>query len=351
MAKTIRVGVFYDGNYFFHVSNYYAYQHPRRSRLNLKGLHAFMRRKIAALEGSDERYCQLVSLHYFRSRLSASEASSRDILFAERTFDDVLIREGITTHYLPINSEGSEKSIEVLMALEAYEQAIHKSFDVVVLVTGDGDYVPLVRKLNTLGARVAVMSWDYEFRDRHDNLRVTRTSQQLTEEATYPILMSDLVEDRARRNDPEIRGLFIERGNAPRVEAEANVEDVEDPAEEPEFRGEIRSLKEGYGFIRHHKFGENLFFWSGEVKNTDFSNLREGDVVAFDIGKNDRGPCAIGVYLKPHGRPDSPDDEFEDDDDYEDDDEFEDDDDYEDDDEFEDDDEQDDKADKPKPKP
>jgi uncharacterized LabA/DUF88 family protein/cold shock CspA family protein len=314
MAQLIRVGVFYDGNYFFHVSNYYAYQHARRARINIKGLHNFMRKKIAELENCEERYCQLVDLHYFRGRLSASEASSRDILYAERTFDDVLLREGITTHYLPLGSEGNEKGIDVWLALEAYELALHKNFDVIALITGDGDYVPLVRKLNTLGTRVAVFSWDYEFRDRFDNLRVTRTSQTLIDEVTYPVSVSQIIEDRAHRNSPEVRYLFVERAAPPVEPPERRPAPPTRPVEdlpEPEYVGEIRALKEGYGFLRHPEFGENLFFWSGELKNSDFSMLREGDVVAFDLGQNDRGPCAINVHLRPNGVPDSPED-FED---------------------------------------
>ncbi len=343
MNRMIRAAIFYDGNYFFHVSNYYAYQHPRRARLNIKGLHSFIRKRIAEQEGVDERVCQLVDLHYFRGRLSASEASSRDILFAERTFDDVLIREGITTHYMPLNSEGSEKGIDVWLALEAYEAAIHKNFDVIVLITGDGDYVPLVRKLNTLGTRVAVVSWDYEYRDRYDNLRVTRTSQALLDEVSYPIQMSSIIEDRANRNNPDIRYLFIERSGGPNLakpeprplpapaseEADPSVSTETLP--EPENLGHIRTLKEGYGFIRHPMYGENLFFWSGELKNADFSSLREEDTIAFDVGQNDRGPCAINVHLRTNA-PVSDDDYYDDDyedDDYEDDD-YEDDD-YEDD--------------------
>ena len=38
-----RIGVFYDGNYFHHVSNFYAYYHPRQCRISISGLHEFIR--------------------------------------------------------------------------------------------------------------------------------------------------------------------------------------------------------------------------------------------------------------------------------------------------------------------
>lgn len=38
----LRVGVFYDGTYFSHVSNYYLYQHERKARLSIEGCHCRM---------------------------------------------------------------------------------------------------------------------------------------------------------------------------------------------------------------------------------------------------------------------------------------------------------------------
>jgi len=67
-TRLTRIGVFYDGNYFSHVSNYYVYHHERRSRISLTGLHAFLREEVARREGVDSRYCQIVEAHYFRGR-------------------------------------------------------------------------------------------------------------------------------------------------------------------------------------------------------------------------------------------------------------------------------------------
>jgi hypothetical protein len=131
----------------------YLYHHQRRTRINITGLHDFIRKQVAAFEGIDERYCQIVDAHYFRGPFSAREAQSRNQLYGERLFDDVLVREGVTTHYLPISTE-KETGIDVWFALEAFEQAIYKRFNICVLIACDGDYVPLARKLNTVGARV-----------------------------------------------------------------------------------------------------------------------------------------------------------------------------------------------------
>ena len=102
--------------------------------------------------------------HYFRGRLPALEANERQILLNERIFDDILMREGVVTHYLPM-TRGGEKGVDVSLALEVLELTIFKKFNVVVLIASDGDYVPLVRKLNSLGTRVMVLGWDFEYTD------------------------------------------------------------------------------------------------------------------------------------------------------------------------------------------
>ena len=69
-TSLVRIGVFYDGNYFLHVSNYYNYVHSRQSRISISGLHNFIRHYVAQEEGIEAQYCQIVDAHYFRSRQS-----------------------------------------------------------------------------------------------------------------------------------------------------------------------------------------------------------------------------------------------------------------------------------------
>lgn len=72
-----RIGVFYDGNFLLHASNYYNYIHPERRRLSLNGLHRFIRHRVAEEAGCETVKCQISVAHYFRGRLNASEAAMR----------------------------------------------------------------------------------------------------------------------------------------------------------------------------------------------------------------------------------------------------------------------------------
>lgn len=285
--KLIRIGVFYDGNYFWQVSNYYAYSHVRKKRLSVPGLHEFIRHQVAEEEGSDVRLCQIVDAHYFRGRLNAYDAGQRgDMIFWDRVFDDVLMNEGVNTHYMPLKNtydgqRQQEKGIDVWLALEAYEMAVYKKFNVLVLVASDGDYVPLIRKLNTLGTRVMVLSWDFEYTTDTGQRYVTRTSQDLLEEVTYPIAMHEIIDNRVRRNDPLINNLFVNTElkkpiSGKPVTAPVNVND-----------GEILSLKNGYGFIKYPP--NNLFFHHSTLIDTDFNDLQVGDKVEFTIERGAEG--------------------------------------------------------------
>ncbi|RMG81654.1 MAG: NYN domain-containing protein [Chloroflexi bacterium] len=289
-SKLTRVGVFYDGNYFSHVSNYYLYNHSRRARISIPGLHQFLINEVSREEGSVARHCRIVDAHYFRGRLSASEAKSRDALFRERVFDEVLMREGIITHYLPL-SGGGEKGIDVWLALEAFELAIYKRFDVSVLIAGDGDYLPLIRKLNTLGTRVMVLGWDFTYADNNGNEKTTRTAQTLLDEATYAILMNTIIDDRARKSDPLIENLFLK----PKAQREVDKQNDGILPDENIDVGVVCSIKEGYGFIKPEQGGDNIFFHYTNVLNDDFNELSIGDIVEFVRSVNDKGPCATKV--------------------------------------------------------
>jgi len=305
--KLTRIGVFYDGNYFLHVINYYAYVHKRKSRISVSGLHDYIRHKVAEVEGdvSGYRHCQIVDAHYFRGRLNAKDASEKsNSLYYDRLFDDVLMKEGITTHYLPVKTSHSgkkhEKGIDVWLALEAFELAYYKRFNVLVLIASDGDYTPLIRKLNTLGTRVMLMSWDFDYTDDSGNERVTRTSQDLLEVVTYPISMHEEIDNRVAKDSFAVNNLFMPQQKVVEKRARSipstNKSESESVKRNDENIGEIMNLKNGYGFIERPP--NNLFFHYQSVNGIDFNDLSVGDKVSYNIEKNEKGED-VAVDVEP----------------------------------------------------
>ena len=331
-SHLLRIGIFYDGNYFYHVSNYYCYAHERRSRLSISGLHDFIKRLAGRFEGVESKFCQIVDCHYFRGRLPAMEANARQILLNERMFDDILMREGVVTHYLPV-TRGGEKGVDVCLALEALELNIFKKFDVVALIASDGDYVPLVRKLNALGTRVMVLGWDFEYIDDNGNERYTATSGKMMNEVTYPVWMHKVIDGQDSRFDiNEVNALFVPTGmkdstgsgyaredynggKMPKDDLYAHSVPNYDEVQPQSARGahyaggetdsmtsshlpgerrqsRILQLKNGYGFLSNEPSPKNLFFFWEDLDGIDFNELNVGDLLEYEIGENERGECA-----------------------------------------------------------
>jgi cold shock CspA family protein/uncharacterized LabA/DUF88 family protein len=296
--KICRIAVFYDGTYFNKVSNYYLYQHERRARVSIKGLHDFILAEVAKAEGVDARHCQIVDASYFRGRLTAQQAQDQDKLMSDRLFEDVLMRADVTMFQQHVMTRGDgsfeEKRIDVWLALEAYEMASLKRYDVCVLLTGDGDFVPLVRKLNTLGSRVMLLGWDFSY-ERDGKVFRTYVSAALIEQANYPLMMDKVIDARERRADPMINNLFVPRlaDAAPRAALRVQGPQADESA------GVVFNLlpEKGFGFIKPSAGGDNIFFHASEVVDVGIHDLKLQDRVAFVLGQGDRGPVARKVRL------------------------------------------------------
>ena len=219
MGDLLKIAMIYDGNYFYKVSNYYKYHHSRGARIKLDGLHRFVQDQVANLEQISPHLCRIVAAHYFRGRfgerdLDPNPERAEKRLRNDLAFDDALGRANITSHYAPMNCRNDkpkEVGIDVMLALETYDLAIHKNIDVVALVAGDSDFGPLARKLNTNGTRVMLLAWDFQTIGAE-----TRTSKALIHECSYPIMMHEVIDNRARERDPLIDGLFMEMSEVAR---------------------------------------------------------------------------------------------------------------------------------------
>lgn len=296
--KLCRIAVFYDGTYFFKVSNYYLYQHDRRARLSFKGLHEFIADAVAKNEGMDKRHCQIVDAAYFRGRLSAQQAQDQDKLYSDRIFEDVLMRANVTMfqRHLRTRQDGGfeEKGIDVWLALEAYEMASLKRYDVCVLVTGDGDFVPLVNKLNTLGSRVMLIGWDFSY-ERDSRTYITHAATELIDRVNYPIMMDTEIDARERRKDPLIDGLFMEK-SAVSVTPDKSSQTAT-ATDGGEKNGAVLKFdsEKGFGFIKPAGGGENFFFHIKDMDGIDQDEICPGLKVIFLAGRNDKGLAAHNV--------------------------------------------------------
>jgi cold shock CspA family protein/uncharacterized LabA/DUF88 family protein len=287
ILDVLRIGIFYDGYYFYKVSNYYKYEHEKKSRISISGLHDFIRSEVAALTKTDIRQCQIIDAHYFKGRSSAKELGEK--VQSERVFEDILMRENIVSHYLPLrfseNNVVQEKGIDVWLALEAYELAIYKHFDILALVAGDGDYVPLVRKLHTVGTQVMLICWDFSYHNEIGELVETKTSRQLQEEVFYPVPMHQRIE---QNGNEYIKELFVPEKNFEKSPVVFTFKSDNASGEDnEEFTSTIFSINpNGFGFIKDEE-RNNIFFHYSRVTNCDFPDLKYGMKVRYTVEEDE----------------------------------------------------------------
>jgi cold shock CspA family protein/uncharacterized LabA/DUF88 family protein len=287
LLDVLRIGIFYDGYYFYKISNYYKYEHEKKSRISISGLHEFIRSEIAGLTKTDIRQCQIIDAHYFKGRSSAKDLGEK--VQSERIFEDILMRENIVSHYLPLryneNNIAQEKGIDVWLALEAYELAIYKHFDILVLIAGDGDYVPLVRKLHTLGTQVMLICWDLSYHNENGDVVETKTSRHLLSEVFFPVQMHQKMD---QYDNEYIKDLYVpERVH----EFTSNFSPASAPAENTEPTEELTSTifsinPNGFGFIKDEE-RNNIFFHYSRVTNCDFSELKYGMRVKYTVEEDE----------------------------------------------------------------
>ncbi len=300
-TRALKLGVFYDGGYFTHVSNYYNYAHPHHRRIHIGGLHDYIRHLVSEREGVHPNLCHIIDAHFFRGRFSARDANEKpNQLYYDRVFDEVLMYNGVRTHYLPVKDlmgRKREKGIDVLMALETFELCMLKRYDVVVLISSDGDHVPLVRKLHALGSKTMLLGWDYEITDPESGeVQVTKTSTDLWNEVSYPMPMHELIDEGLRTDDPVVRELFVLRDSSVR-EMEEGGAAAAAPVDDERHRSTVMSLHSGYGFIRYPD--NNLFFLRDDLEDVPFTELAVGDELEFNVAVNAKGQRVAKRITRP----------------------------------------------------
>jgi uncharacterized LabA/DUF88 family protein len=172
MIPLTRIAVFYDGHYFQTVYN--AFRKRHRRTIDIGRLHKLIVEKTQSkLLFNDAAPCEITDAHYFRGRATKEQRDNfpeYESLETLQVIDEILFQNGVVTHYFPLvektSEDGSsrlgEKFVDVALAISAMEVALRDEADVIALITGDADFVPLVRRVNSFRKRVILCSYEDE---------------------------------------------------------------------------------------------------------------------------------------------------------------------------------------------
>jgi uncharacterized LabA/DUF88 family protein len=191
----LRIGVFYDGTHFIKAQNYFWVQSGKKDWLSFHEFHKFLEKYISIKEQEHSRY-KVVYSAWFQGLHKDTEANEAN-LRKDRKLHIDLLHAGIELkNFLMSESTGKEKGIDVYMAIETLQVGLDDKMDVAVLVTGDGDFVPLARALMKNGIRVLIAYFKYVEPDHK-----SYANERLINSANYSININELETDRDFKAD------------------------------------------------------------------------------------------------------------------------------------------------------
>ncbi len=146
-----RIGVFYDGSFFAHAQRYF-YHEGKMGWLSFQPFHTFLEHFISTKEQGFASY-KVVYAAWHQGLFSSKDTTEEQLRQERNRYHD-LLHAGVEAKYLPMSQSQGEKGTDVALAVDALQVGLDEKIDLAVLVTGDGDFVPLVRALNKQGIRV-----------------------------------------------------------------------------------------------------------------------------------------------------------------------------------------------------
>jgi uncharacterized LabA/DUF88 family protein len=199
-----RIGVFYDG-YFFVCAQRYYYHERDLGWLVFQPLHTFIEAFIAQKEHGYTSY-KVVYAAWHQGLFASTKATPQQLRIDRNRHHD-LMHAGVEPKYLPMSQTRGEKGIDVALAVDALQVGLSNTIDIAVLVTGDGDFVPLVRALNKQGVRVMGAYFKFKAKDGHESF----INERLLSVVNYAVDINALENDKEYKQD--FKSLFRQNGD------------------------------------------------------------------------------------------------------------------------------------------
>ena len=199
-----RIGVFYDGTFFIYAQRYF-YRERDVGWLRFQPLHAFIEGFIAHKEQGYASYKVVYAA--WHQGLFTSKNATEEQLRTDRNRHHDLMHAGVEPKYLPMSETRGEKGIDVALAVDALQVGLDGKIDIAVLVTGDGDFVPLVRALNKHGVRVLGAYFEFQAKDGHKSF----INERLLSVVNYAVDINALEKDKEHKQ--AFKALFWKRAD------------------------------------------------------------------------------------------------------------------------------------------
>lgn len=194
----LRIGVFYDGSYFTYAQNHF-YGKRKLGWLSFQPLHILIENSLRDKEQGYSHY-KVVYSGWYQGLFQINQATEHNLKLDRKRHHD-LMHAGIEPKYVPMSQTQGEKGIDIAMAVDILQVGLEGKIDVAALITGDGDFVPLVRALMKHGIRVMTVFFEYE-----EDGRKSFANPRLLDACNYFLNINELEKD--KRHLAMFKGLF-----------------------------------------------------------------------------------------------------------------------------------------------
>lgn len=184
----LRIGVFYDGSHFNYGQNYFYGR--KLGWLTFQPFHRLLEDYLRH-RYKDYSDHKVVYAAWYQGLFTTAQTDEHQLKVFRNRHQD-LLRAGIESKFHPMSQSQGEKGIDVAMAIDILQIGLDGIIDIAVLVTGDGDFVPLVRALMKRGIGVMVAYFDFKL----DNGKRSFCNERLKEATNYELNINSLETDK-----------------------------------------------------------------------------------------------------------------------------------------------------------
>jgi uncharacterized LabA/DUF88 family protein len=305
-SETKNALLVYDGHFFRICRRYYRYSASPKLWLNIRALGNYLQTVLAEELGPTYRgLTRIVEQHLYIGQQS-HEHLSEAAIYEWLEYYSALSQAEVTLHgrRAHLNGEGGlvEKGVDLELALDTFCRAVvlNPEIDVVILVTGDADFVPLIQQLARYKKETLVVGFEFTGSYPDGSVFNAGVSAELKRAATWYLDLGHEIQSRGKSE--KMRALFAPDQPPVRALTTTVPAIIEAPIRQvgtvvPLPVGE-RGERRNFAFLVDSA-GINRYFRADDLHGFSYSELTPGLRVVYTPILSERGPAAKNVTLEP----------------------------------------------------
>lgn len=318
-VPSARIGMFIDGTNADIISKFYRDQHPIQKYIILSGLMHFLRTVISKRLDISIDQAVITQAHYYIGLKNRGLERTREL-------QEALWKSGVILHTFPLrklpSGANKEVGVDVALTFDATKLAMTE-LDIIVILTGDGDFFPLVSGLRSMKKMVVLPYWNLQSSERSID-----ANANLVNSVDIALNMRQIIDTGLWKRDRLVAAIFEPRRSVVHTPSAPVPIPLQAPVPEPALRpekpavivapppaakivpakkrpmrlvGMISEVTGDQGHISRPIDGGQLLFTRKDVlpAESSFGRFAKGKMVRFSLKKGSNGAedTAVAVEL------------------------------------------------------